>query len=159
MCRNSFYPCMTQPQYHAKMFPLLRSASKYISDSTLHDYACDEFIFLPSYALIMQNLFPIMLESACASSTNIQTTEISIKISFQRYMTWLSVKKVKFLPNHALIMQRLILIMHGSDSIPTTNTPTTEISFKIRFQRYMTWLSPHKVHLRPIFGLIMHWLW
>ena len=111
--------------------------------------------FWPNYAWIMQKFFLSTHESAWAPSTNIPTTEISIKIPFQRYKTSLCPRRFDFLPNYALIMQNFILIMHESASAPFKNIPTTEISFKIPFQRYMTWLCPQRFDFWPNYALIM----
>ena len=111
--------------------------------------------FWPNYALIMQKFFLSTHESAWAPSTNIPTTEISIEIAFQGYMTWLCPQRFNFWPNYALIMQSFIIIMHESASAPSKNIPITEISFKIPFQWYMTCLCPRRFDFWPNYALIM----
>ena len=99
LCRNLPQLCMTQPQCHSKLFQLLKSSPKYLSNSVWHDNLHDKSILGisgPNYALIMQNFALIMHESVSISPKNIHNTKTSSKIPFQRYITWLCSQNVHF---------------------------------------------------------------
>ena len=60
------------------------------------------------------------------------------------YLAWL-----------CIIMQFFLLIMHELAWAPSTNNSTTEISFRIPFQLYMTWPCPQRFDFWPNYALIM----
>ena len=76
LCRNYSQLYMSQPEHHQQIFPPLKSAPAYLSNSIWHDYACWVH-FGPNYASIMQKFILIIHESASAPSKNIPTIKIS----------------------------------------------------------------------------------